>query len=269
MTKKTLAVALALLAFWCMSGPVRAQSIRMATTTSTANTGLLDYLLPKFRSSTGINVQYVAVGTGAALKIGEQGDADVLLVHDRESEDKFMAAGFGVDRRDVMYNDFIIVGVPADPAKIRGMRDAAAALLKIRAVGAAFVSRGDRSGTHMRELQLWRDARVEPKWEGYYLSIGQGMGTALIMTYEKHGYTLTDRGTYLAYEGKTDLQIMVEGDSRLNNPYGVIAVNPARHPRINHAGALKLIQWLTGPEGQKAIADYKVHGHQLFFPSAK
>jgi tungstate transport system substrate-binding protein len=247
----------------------QAQAVRMATTTSTANTGLLDYLLPKFRERTGITVQYVAVGTGAALKIGEQGDADVVLVHDRESEEKFVAAGFGVNRRDVMYNDFVIVGAPADPAQIRGMKDAAEALKRIRDAGSAFVSRGDRSGTHLRELQLWRATGVEPKWEGYYLSIGQGMGTALIMAYEKRGYALTDRGTYLAYLKKTDLQVMVEGDSRLNNPYSVIAVNPSRQPRINHAGAMKLIDWLTADEGQRAIAEYKVGGAQLFFPSAK
>jgi tungstate transport system substrate-binding protein len=149
------------------------------------------------------------------------------------------------------------------------MRDAAEALKRIRAAGAAFVSRGDQSGTHLRELSLWRAAGVEPKWEGYYLSIGQGMGTALIMTYEKRGYTLSDRGTYLAYRGKTDLEIMVEGDKRLHNPYSLIAVNPARHPKINHSGAMKLIDWMTGPEGQKAIADFKIGGAQLFFPAAK
>lgn len=251
------------------SSPGLGQSVRMATTTSTANTGLLDYLLPKFRSRTGIQVQYVAVGTGAALKIGEQGDADVVLVHDRESEDRFMAAGFGITRRDVMYNDFIIVGAPGDAARIRGMRDAAAALDRIRQAGAAFVSRGDKSGTHLRELQLWRAAGVVPKWEGYYLSIGQGMGTALIMAYEKRGYALTDRGTYLAYRSKIDLQIMLEGDPRLHNPYGVIAVNPARHSRINHAGAMQLIEWLVAAEGQGAIAEFKVSGEQLFFPSAQ
>jgi tungstate transport system substrate-binding protein len=250
------------------AAPVPAQTLRMATTTSTANTGLLDYLLPKFRSRTGITVQYVAVGTGAALKIGEQGDADVVLVHDRESEDRFMAAGFGALRRDVMYNDFIIVGFSADPAGIRGMRDASAALVRIRSAGASFVSRGDKSGTHLRELQLWRMAGVEPKWEGYYLSIGQGMGTALMMTHEKRGYTLTDRGTYLAYRNKIDLEILLQGDPRLHNPYGIIAVSPTRHPRINHSAALKLVDWITGTEGQKAIAAFNVAGKQLFFPSA-
>src|SRR5205807_9034189 len=175
----------------------------------------------------------------SALMDGEQVMSDVWLGHDRKSEYKVVAAGFGVNRRDVMYNDFVIVGAPADPAQIRGMNDAAEALKRIRAAGSIFVSRGDRSGTHLRELQLWRAAGVEPKWEGYYLSIGQGMGTALIMAYEKRGYTLTDRGTYLAYLKKTDLQIMVEGDSRLNNPYSVIAVNPSRYPKINHAGAMK------------------------------
>jgi len=261
---RTILVATALL-----GAGAHAETVRMATTTSTANTGLLDYLLPKFRERTGIAVQYVAVGTGAALKIGEQGDADLVLVHDRESEDRFLAKGYGVNRRDLMYNDFIIAGSPRDPAGIRSVRDAAEALKRIRAAGAAFVSRGDQSGTHLRELSLWRAAGVEPKWEGYYLSIGQGMGTALIMTYEKRGYTLSDRGTFLAYRGKTDLEIMVEGDKRLHNPYGLIAVNPARHPKINYSGAMQLIDWMTGPEGRKAIADFKIGGAQLFFPAAK
>jgi tungstate transport system substrate-binding protein len=250
-------------------GFAQAADLRLATTTSTANTGLLDYLFPKFEARTGIVVRYVAVGTGAALKIGEQGDADLVMVHAREAEDKFVAAGHGVNRRDLMYNDFIIVGPPADPVGIRGEKDAALALKRIRAAGASFVSRGDQSGTHLRELQLWKAAGVEPKWSGYYLSIGQGMGTALVMAFEKHGYVLSDRGTYLAYRGKLDMQILVEGDKRLLNPYGVIAVNPMRYPKVNHAGAMQLIDWLTSAEGQQLIAGFKVNGAQLFFPSAK
>ncbi len=247
--------------------PAQAQSLRVATTTSTANSGLLDDLFARYRARNGVTVQYVAVGTGAALRIGQQGDADLVMVHDREAEDRFVAAGHGVGRRDLMYNDFVIVGEARDPARIRGAADAAQALRQIREAGAAFVSRGDQSGTHMRELQLWRAAGVEPKWDGYYLSIGQGMGTALVMAFEKRGYTLTDRGTYLAYRGRVALQVLVEGDARLHNPYGVIAVNPERHPRVNHAGALQLIAWLTSEEGRAAIAAFRVDGEQLFFPA--
>lgn len=256
---------------WLAGSPVaaRAADVRLATTTSTANTGLLDYLFPKFTQRTGLVVRYVAVGTGAALKIGEQGDADVVMVHARAAEDKFVAAGFGVNRRDLMYNDFVILGPPDDPARVRGEKDAAAALRRIRVAGANFVSRGDQSGTHIRELELWKAAGVEPTWTGYYLSIGQGMGTALMMAFEKHGYVLSDRGTFLAYRGKLDLQLMVEGDKRLLNPYGVIAVNPARYPKVNYAGAMELINWLTSPEGQQLIAGFKANGAQLFFPSAR
>ncbi len=264
--KKMVALCLAALMF---AAHVHAGDVRLATTTSTANTGLLDYLFPKFMQRTGIVVRYVAVGTGAALKIGEQGDADLVMVHARDAEDRFVAAGFGVQRRDLMYNDFIILGPPADPAAVRGEQDAARALGRIRQAGASFVSRGDQSGTHIRELELWKASGAERKWSGYYLSIGQGMGTALVMAYEKRGYLLSDRGTFLAYRGRLDLQIMVEGDKRLLNPYGVIAVNPARHPNVNFAGAMKLIEWLTSAEGQQMIAAYKVNGAQLFFPSAR
>lgn len=247
--------------------PTLAADVRLATTTSTANTGLLDYLFAKYKARTGIVVRYVAVGTGAALKIGEQGDADLVMVHARDAEDKFVAAGFGVGRRDLMYNDFVILGSPADPAAIRGEADAAQALKRIRAAGSNFVSRGDQSGTHIRELELWSAAGVEPKWSGYYLSIGQGMGTALVMAFEKRGYVLSDRGTFLAYRAKLNLQVMVEGDKRLLNPYGIIAVNPARYPRVNHAGAMQLIEWLTSAEGQGLIAGFKANGAQLFFPA--
>ena len=260
---------LVFLALFSFAAAAQAQTLRLATTTSTANSGLLEYLLPKFRERSGITVQFIAVGTGAALKIGEQGDADVVMVHDREAEDQFIAQGFGVNRRDLMYNDFVILGVPEDPSHLRGMRDAAEALKRIRDTNAAFVSRGDRSGTHMRELSLWKAAGIEPKWAGYYLSIGQGMGTALIMAYEKKGYVLSDRGTYLAYRGKNNLQVLVEGDKRLFNPYGVIAVSPSRHPKVNYASAMKLIDWLVSKEGQDLIGAYKIGGAQLFFPMAK
>ncbi len=259
---------LACLALILGGAAAQAQSMRLATTTSTANTGLLDYLLPKFQQRTGITVKYVAVGTGAALKIAEQGDADAVMVHDREAEDRFMAKGFGVNRRDLMYNDFIILGVPQDPARLRGMKDASAALKRIRDANAAFVSRGDQSGTHIRELSLWKAVGIEPTWAGYYLSIGQGMGTALIMAFEKHGYVLADRGTYIAYKDKVDLQVLVEGDQRLLNPYGVIAVNPARYGKVNHAAATRFIDWLVSKEGQDLIAGYKIKGRQMFFPMA-
>jgi tungstate transport system substrate-binding protein len=260
------AIVLPLLLGWPLA---HAADLRLATTTSTANTGLLDFLFARYKGRTGVIVRYVAVGTGAALKIGEQGDADLVLVHARQAEDRFVAAGFGVNRRDLMYNDFIVLGPPADPAAIKGEPDAAAALKRIRTAGASFVSRGDQSGTHIRELELWKAAGVEPKWAGYYLSIGQGMGTALVMAFEKRGYVLSDRGTFLAYRGKLDLQVMVEGDKRLLNPYGIIAVNPARYPRVNFAGAMRLIDWLTSSEGQQLIAGFKANGAQLFFPSAR
>ncbi|MCX7152331.1 MAG: substrate-binding domain-containing protein [Proteobacteria bacterium] len=260
---------LAVLVLLASGTAVQAQTLRLATTTSTANTGLLEYLLPKFRERSGITVQFIAVGTGAALKIAEQGDADVVMVHDREAEDRFMAQGFGINRRDLMYNDFVILGVPEDPSRLRGMADASEALKRIRDTNAAFVSRGDKSGTHMRELSLWKAADIEPKWAGYYLSIGQGMGTALIMAYEKKGYVLSDRGTYIAYQGKINLQVLVEGDKRLLNPYGVIAVNPARHPKVKYNDAMKFIDWLVSKEGQDLIAAYKIGGSQLFFPMAR
>jgi len=241
--------------------------IRLATTTSTENSGLLAALLPVFEKQQGYRVQVVSVGTGAALRIGASGDADLVLVHARAAEDRFVAEGHGVDRRDVMYNDFVIVGPRGDPARVRGTGSAAAALGAIAARGARFVSRGDDSGTHQMELALWRSAGGQPKWGGY-ASAGRGMGEVLTMASELQGYTLTDRGTWASMKSRLDLEILVEGDKALANPYGIIAVNPARHPHVNAAGARALIDWLTSAEGQRRITGFRVGGETLFFPQA-
>ena len=263
------AVAAAVLCAWA-SGAGAAEELRLATTTSTENSGLLKVLLPVFEARHGIKVHVIAVGTGKALKLGENGDVDVVLVHSRPSEDKFVAAGFGVDRRDVMYNDFVLVGPPADPAGIRGMTDIAGALAKLsNTQQATFVSRGDDSGTHKKELELWVAAGIKPESRpgGFrYLSAGQGMGAVLTMAGSLQAYTLTDRGTYAAYHSHTALDILVSGVPVLFNPYGIIAVNPKRYPGSNYAGAMKLIDWITSQEGQQTIAAFKVNGKQLFFP---
>ncbi|HZP92032.1 MAG TPA: substrate-binding domain-containing protein [Burkholderiales bacterium] len=243
--------------------------LRLATTTSTDNSGLLGVLLPKFEAKSGIKVRVIAVGTGKALKLGENGDVDVVLVHSRPDEDRFVAAGFGVNRRDVMYNDFVIVGPAADPAGIRGMQDALGAFRRIAQTGAAFVSRGDDSGTHKLELACWRALGIRPETNPGYRSAGRGMGEVLLMAAELNAYTLTDRATQRALAKKTGLTILVGGDPRLFNPYGIIAVNPQRHADVNFRGAMALVDWITSPEGQQAIADFKVDGEQLFFPDAQ
>jgi tungstate transport system substrate-binding protein len=245
-----------------------ADDIRLATTTSTENSGLLAQILPKFEAKYGAKVRVVAVGTGAALKLGENCDADVLLVHARPLEDKFMAAGYGSVRRDVMYNDFVIVGPKSDPAGVRGSKDVIGAMQKIAASGAKFVSRGDESGTHQMEKGYWKDAGAQPQGAAY-VSAGQGMGQVLTMAGELQGYTLTDRATFAAYRDKVGLEILVEGDPRMFNPYGVIAVSPQKCPGVNSKGALALIDWLVSPDGQQAIAAFKVNGQQMFFPDAK
>jgi len=247
---------------------VAARDLRMATTTSTDNSGLLKALLPKYEAKCSCRVHVVAVGTGAALKLGENGDADVVLVHARKAEDAFVARGFGVNRRDVMYNDFVLVGPKSDPAHLRGMKDVIAAMKRIKASGAAFISRGDDSGTNKMELRYWKTAGVEPKWASYF-AIGQGMGQTLTVAGEKGAYTLTDRATYATYKDRTGLEIVVEGDKRMYNPYGVMAVNPKRFPGVNYAGAMNFIEWITSPEGQQAIAAFKPTGAQLFFPNYK
>ena len=249
------------------------QVLRMSTTTSTDNSGLLAYLLPQFEAKTGMKVQVIAVGTGKALELAKNGDVDVTLVHARPSEDKFVAAGHGVNRRDVMYNDFIIVGPAGDPAGVREMKgemkgDVLKALKKIVDTKAKFISRGDNSGTDQMEQAYWKQVGVKPAGNAY-VSAGLGMGEVLNMAAQLQAYTLTDRATYLAYRAKTGLGIMVEGDPKMFNPYGIIAVNPAKYKGINYKGAMQLIDWITSPEGQRKIADFKIDGQQVFFPSAR
>ena len=244
------------------------QTIRMSTTTSTENSGLLAYLLPAFEAKTGIKVQVIAVGTGKALELAKNGDVDVTLVHARQAEDQFVADGHGVDRRDVMYNDFIVACPESDPAAIKGGRDVLAAFRKIAAGSVKFISRGDNSGTDLMEKSYWKAAAVKPD-PARYLSAGLGMGEVLNMAAELQACTLTDRATYSAYKARTGLAVMVQGDPRMFNPYGVIAMNPARHPGINAKGARQLIDWITSPEGQTRIVAFRLDGQQLFFPSAK
>jgi len=241
--------------------------LRMATTTSTENSGLLRDILPAFEKATGYTVHVTPVGTGKALRMGQDGDVDVVLVHAPPAEKKFVAAGYGVNRRHVMYNDFVIVGPANDPAKIKGMKDAVKALARIAGEKAIFVSRGDDSGTNKKEKILWKDAGIKPggKW---YREAGQGMGKVLQMTGEMQGYTLTDRGTWLFMKHKLPLEIVVQGDPKLFNPYGVIAVNPGRYPDINYTGAMAFIAWITSPAGQEIIGKYRVNGKQLFIPTA-
>jgi tungstate transport system substrate-binding protein len=251
-----------------LAPPVAAErTIRLATTTSTENSGLLKVLLPHFERDTGYKVHVIAVGTGKALRMGRDGDVDVVLVHAPAAERQFVADGHGIERRYVMYNDFVIVGPRADPAGIRDMPDAAVALARVAARHAPFVSRGDDSGTHQKELALWDTAGIKPtgKW---YREAGQGMEQVLRMAGEFDGYTLADRGTWLALRKKLTLNVLVQGDARLFNPYGVIAVNPARYPDTNYAGAMALINWLTSPRGRTQIADFKINGESLFVPMA-
>ena len=240
------------------------EHLRLATTTSTENSGLLAELLPPFEKANNCKVDVIAVGTGKAIKLGESGDVDVVLVHARGKEDKFVAAGFGVDRRDVMYNDFVILGPVADPAGIRGVADASAALVRIAATRATFVSRGDDSGTHVREKQLWHAASVKPAGD-WYLEAGRGMGVVIIMAGERQGYTLSDRGTYLAFQGKTELQVVVEGDQRLYNPYGVIMVNPQRHAHVKVELARKFLDYLVSKPAKTVISGFRKGGKQLFY----
>jgi tungstate transport system substrate-binding protein len=243
--------------------------ITVASTTSTENSGLFTYLLPAFTQATGIEVHVVAVGTGQALAIGQRGDADVVFVHDRPAELKFVEAGYGVGRREVMYNDFIIVGPTGDPAGIAGLTDAVAAFGKIAAVKATFLSRGDKSGTNEEELRLWAEAGVDVTQSGgnWYRDTGSGMGATLNTAAGIGGYTLADRGTWLSFKNRADLKILVEGDKRLFNQYGVMLVNPERHPTVKREWGQAFIDWLTSPAGQQTIAGYKIGGEQLFFPN--
>ena len=240
--------------------------LKMATTTSTDNSGLLKVLLPAFQEATGYEVQVIAVGTGKALKMGETGDVDVVLVHARGAEDEFVAAGHGEQRYDVMYNDFVLVGPAEDPAAAKG-KSVAETLQAIAETKAIFVSRGDDSGTHKMEKKLWKSVDLQPEGE-WYREAGQGMGKVLQMAGELGGYTLTDRGTWLAYMDKSPLQIISEGDEKLFNPYGIIPVSQKKYPDINHTGAQALTDWLISPTGQQLIADFKINGQPLFIPSA-
>ena len=251
------------------AGAAPARVMTLATTTSTQFTGLLDWLHPHFEKSHGVRVRTVAVGTGKALRLGRDGDVDVVLVHAPEAEKKFVSRGYGVNRRSVMFNDFVIVGPRGDPAGIFGLGDAAAALRRVSARRALWASRGDDSGTHKKEMFLWQSAGIRPAGS-WYLSLGQGMGYTLRIADEKRAYTLTDRGSYLflAARGKVDLRIMTEGDKRLLNPYGVIVVNPKRHPHVRYDLAMKYVTFLTSPEGQKLIGNFRVKGKKLFHPSA-
>jgi tungstate transport system substrate-binding protein len=245
--------------------------ITLASTTSTEQSGLFAHLLPAFTAKTGIAVHVVAVGTGQALKIGERGDADVLLVHDKPSELKFIAEGWGIDRHDVMYNDFIIVGPERDPAKIAGGTDAVAAFRKIATANTPFVSRGDDSGTDKEEKRLWQDAGIDIKQAGggWYREVGSGMGPTLNIAAALDAYTLSDRGTWLSFSNRRDLRLLVAGDKRLFNQYGVMLVNPARHATVKVEPGKAFIDWLVSPEGQQTIASYKIGGEQLFFPDAQ
>ncbi|QCI64222.1 substrate-binding domain-containing protein [Phreatobacter stygius] len=244
--------------------------VTVASTTSTVDSGLFNHLLPRFKAKTGIEVRVISQGTGQALDTGRRGDADVVFVHARAAEDKFVADGFGGPRRPVMYNDFVLVGPKADPAGVRGTRDIAAALRAIQTKALPFVSRGDRSGTHQAELALWTAASIDlaAARGAWYREIGQGMGAALNTASAMNGYVLTDRGTWLSFKNRGDLTIVVEGDRRLFNQYGIMLVNPQRHPHVKAADGQAFIDWVLGPEGQKAIADYKIEGQQLFFPNA-
>jgi tungstate transport system substrate-binding protein len=241
--------------------------LRLATTTSTENSGLLRYLLPEFERQTGIKVHTIAVGTGKALRMGRDGDVDVVLVHAPAAEQAFVDGGYGLERHDVMYNDFILVGPEDDPAAVKQSQNASDALIRIANSSAIFISRGDDSGTNKKELKLWNESGIKPEGR-WYREAGQGMGKVLQMAGELSSYTLTDRGTWLAYQGKSPLQIVYQSDPALFNPYGIIAVNPARFPDINHAGARALINWITSPRGQRLIGSYTIFSTQAFTPSA-
>jgi tungstate transport system substrate-binding protein len=243
-----------------------AQTLVMASTTSTEQSGLFQHLLPEFKKSTGIEVKVVALGTGQALDMGRRGDADVLFVHDQIAEEKFVADGYGVKRFPVMYNDFVLLGPASDLAKVAG-KEIMTALKNLAAVNASFISRGDKSGTHAAELRYWKNANIENKGAGYK-ECGCGMGPTLNIASSTDAYVLADRGTWLSFKNRGSMKILVEGDSRLFNQYGVIAVNPAKHPHVKVEVAQKFIDWVISPSGQSAIASYKIGGEQLFFPNA-
>jgi tungstate transport system substrate-binding protein len=272
MNMLTRRLAITLAASLALSGGAVAQdkSIVVASTTSTQDSGLFGHILPMFKAKTGIDVKVVAQGTGQALDTARRGDADVVFVHAKPAEEKFVTEGFGVKRHPVMYNDFILVGPKSDPAGIKGTKDIVAALTAIKAKGADFISRGDKSGTHQAELNLWKVAGIDiAKDKGpWYKEIGQGMGAALNTASASNAYVLADRGTWLSFKNRGDLVIAVEGDKRLFNQYGVMLVNPEKHPSVKKDLGQQFIDWLVSAEGQKAIADYKINGEQLFYPNA-
>jgi tungstate transport system substrate-binding protein len=271
MLRRLFSIGLCAAVLGLSAAPPAAQDrlIVVASTTSTQDSGLFEFLLPLFTEKTGIEVRVVAKGTGQAIKEAQNGDADVLFVHDKKSEEKFVADGFGVKRFEVMYNDFVIVGPRTDSAGIKGLADAPAALAKIAAAAAPFASRGDDSGTHKAELRLWSEAGVdvEAASGGWYRETGSGMGPTLNTAAGMGAYALADRGTWLAFKNKGDLEILVEGDKRLFNQYGVMLVNPQKHPHAKAAEGQAFVDWLVSPEGQRAIADFKIEGQQLFFPN--
>jgi tungstate transport system substrate-binding protein len=272
MHNRRLFIAAAIGALLIAAPPAMAQekSIVVASTTSTQDSGLFGHILPIFTKKTGITVKVIAQGTGQALDTARRGDADVVFVHAKSAEEKFLAEGQGVKRFPVMYNDFVIIGPKADPAKIKGTKDVAAALKKLKDSQATFISRGDRSGTHIAEINLWKAVGIDiEKDKGpWYKSIGQGMGAALNTAQGSNGYVMSDRATWINFKNKGDLDIIVEGDKRLFNQYGVMLVNPEKHPNVKKADGQAFIDWLISPEGQKTIADYKINGQQLFFPNA-
>jgi tungstate transport system substrate-binding protein len=263
---------IAALAVATLALPALAQekSIVLASTTSTQDSGLFGYILPLFKAKTDIDVKVVAQGTGQALDTGRRGDADVVFVHAKAQEEKFVADGFGVKRFEVMYNDFVLIGPQSDPAGIKGTKDILAALKKIKEKAAPFVSRGDRSGTHAAELALWKAAGIDIAADKgpWYREIGQGMGAALNTAGSMGGYVLSDRGTWISFKNKVDLAIAVEGDKKLFNQYGIMLVNPAKHAHVKKEFGQAFVDWVTSPEGQKAIAEFKIDGQQSFFPNA-
>jgi len=263
---KTVRTLVALSAGLLIGGAALAQSIVVASTTSTEQSGLFGHILPMFKQATGIDVKVVALGTGQAIDMARRGDADVLFVHDKVAEEKFVADGFAAKRQEVMYNDFVLVGPKADPAKTAG-KDVVAALQKVAAANAPFISRGDKSGTHAAELRFWKMASLDAKGSGYK-ECGCGMGPALNIASGSGAYALTDRGTWLNFKNRGDMVVLVEGDQRLFNQYGVMLVSAAKHPQVKTAEGQKFVDWVTGAAGQAAIASYKIGGEQLFFPNA-
>jgi tungstate transport system substrate-binding protein len=270
-TLRRLVIAFACAAVLVAGGHAQEKYITVASTTSTEQSGLFGFILPIFQKSTGISVRVVAVGTGQALDMARRGDADVVFVHDEAAERKFVSEGYGVERKPVMYNDFVLIGSKSDPAKVGGGKDITAALKKIQDAQAPFVSRGDKSGTHAAELRLWKDAGTDIATQKgpWYRETGSGMGPALNTASSMNAYILADRGTWLSFKNRGDLAILVEGDKRLFNQYGVMLVNPAKHPHVKKDLGQRFVDWVVSPDGQRAIAQYSIDGQQLFFPNAK